>query len=275
MKRPAVPSAADLRRELIDAVGVLLTQARSALFITGPTMSSESGLPMYRGIGGLQRRRPDDGKVFEAALTDEMLRSKPRLTWKYLLQMEAAVRKVRPNPGHEILAAFERELPRATVMTVNIDRLHQQAGSRSVIEMHGSLFDLLCTTCELTTRHDTFDSLDIPPTCTTCGTTLRPDMPMFGDPLPADPFTRLQAELDEGFDIVFAIGVPSMYPYLARPVLVARADGIPTVEINPLRTDVTDVVDFRFKGSPAAVLAQIWDVFKRLPTRKRPTPIEP
>lgn len=264
---------ADLQRELVDAVGVLLAQARSALFITGPAVSMDSGLAMYRGIPGLERRKPEDGKLFETALSIETLRRKPEMTWKYLLRMEASIRAVQPNRAHAVLLEIGKKLERTTIMTVNVDRLHQRAGSKDVIEMHGALFDLLCSHCELSTRHDSFDALDIPPLCPTCGLTLRPDMPLFGEPLPSDPFTRLQAELDVGFDMVFSIGVGTMFPYLARPLLVARSEGIPTIEIGAARTEVSEVVDFRFKDSPAKVLAAIWDVTTRiLPTTKRARP---
>jgi NAD-dependent deacetylase len=270
-RRTKPPSIAGNRRELLDAVGVLLTQARSALFITGPGVSHDSGLSHYRGIAGLRRKKPEDGKVFEAALSIEMLRRKPELTWKYLLRMEEQIRAAAPNRAHEVLVKLEREIKRTSIMTINIDRLHQRAGSRNVIEMHGALFDLLCSSCEISTRHTTFDSLDIPPVCKTCGHVLRPDMPLFGEALPVDPFTRLQQELDEGFDIVFAIGVPTMFPYLARPVLLARAAGIPTVEIGPQSSEISEVVDFRFKATTESVLGAIWDVYKALgPRRTRP-----
>jgi NAD-dependent deacetylase len=183
--------------------------------------------------------------------------------------MDREVRAVQPNGGHAVLAGLERELPRAAVMTVNVDRLHQRAGSRNVIEMHGALHDLLCTRCEISTRHEGFDQLDIPPECGRCGGVLRPDMPLFGEPLPADPFTRLQAELDHGFDIVFAIGVPTMFPYLARPLLLAKTEGIPTVEIGTHATDVSAVVDFRLRGKPSEVLATIVEAFGQLPRRAR------
>jgi NAD-dependent deacetylase len=253
-----------LRRDLIDAVGVLLTQARSALFITGPALTLESGLPCYRGIPGLARRKPDDGKLFEAALSTAVLAGKPETTWKYLIQIDKAVRAAQPSRGHEVLVLLERALARSTIMTVNVDRLHQRAGSRNVIEMHGSLHDLLCKTCEMASRHESFDGFPVPPRCATCNSVLRPDMPLFGDPLPVDPFTRLQAELDEGFDMVFAVGVGKMYSYLARPLLLAKAEGIPTIEIGNEHTDLSDVVDFRFKSSPARVLEMIWQVYQQL-----------
>ena len=92
-------------------------------------------------------------------------------------------------------------------------------------------------------------------------------MPLFGESLPADPFTRLQAELDIGFDIVFAIGVSTMFPYLARPLLLAKQEGIPTVEISQLQTDMTDVVDFAFRATPSKVLELTWEVFHQLQSR--------
>jgi NAD-dependent deacetylase len=264
MTRAKSITRAGLRRELLDAVGTLLTQARSALFITGPALSAESGLPHYRGLPGLQRKAQGDGKLIEAALSVETLLRKPKLTWRYLLEMDRQVGAAVPNRGHEVLVALERALERSTIMTINVDRLHQRAGSRNVIEMHGALHDLLCPRCELSTRHDGYSQLPMPPLCAVCGQVLRPDMPLFGESLPADPFTRLQAELDIGFDLVFAIGVNAMFPYLARPLLVAKQEGIPTVEISQTRTDVTDVVDFAFKGSPAKIIDLMWEVFLRL-----------
>jgi NAD-dependent deacetylase len=263
-------TGAQVRRELLDAVGVLLSQARSVLFITGSGLSLDAGVPSYRGVLGLQRRRPEDGKIFEAALAIETLTSKPQMTWKYLIQMEQSIRAATPTRGHEFIAALERDLQRTTVMTVNIDRMHQRAESRNVIEMHGALFDLRCTRCEITTRHRSFDRLDIPPRCETCTSVLRPDMPLFGEALAEEPFTQLQAQLDQGFDLVICIGVATLYSYLARPILLARTEGLPTVEIGDVNTEVSDLVDFRFKGNPTTVLGQIWDVYKQMPRKTRP-----
>ncbi|MGN6110184.1 MAG: SIR2 family NAD-dependent protein deacylase [Kofleriaceae bacterium] len=256
---------AGLRTELVNAVAGLLTQARSALFITGVGLSADSGLAHHRGISGLQRRTREHGAELEAALSFDGLHHDPAATWKVLLEIDAAVRAAAPNRGHEVLAALERELPRIVVMTTNIDRLHQRAGSRGVIEMHGALHDLLCTRCELSARHERFDRLAIPPRCTTCGTVLRPDMPLFGEALPADPFTRLEAELEAGFDVVVAVGISTMFPYLARPLLLAKADGIPTVEIGSTATEISDIVDFRFRGSPARVLELLHAEYTQLP----------
>ncbi len=266
-RRTKTSTHAGLRRELLDATGVLLSQARSALFITGPALTVESGLPCFRGIAGLQSKKPEDAKLFEAGLAAETMQCKPAITWKYLRGMDERIRAAEPNRGHEVLVMLERRLARSTVMTVNVDRLHQRAGSKNVIEMHGALHDLRCGRCEISTRHERFDRLEMPPTCQTCGSVLRPDMPLFGESLPADPFTLLQTELDIGFDIVFSIGIGTMFPYLARPILLAKSEGIPTVEIGRQNTDVSDLVDFRFRASPARVLDLIWDVCQQLDPR--------
>ncbi|HEY0479660.1 MAG TPA: Sir2 family NAD-dependent protein deacetylase [Kofleriaceae bacterium] len=264
MTRARSSTRAGLRRELVDAVGALLAQAQSALFITGPGLNIESGLPHYRGIPGLVRKTAHDARLIETALSLEALQRKPKLTWRYLLEIDRQVCAARPNRGHDALVALERRLPRVAILTVNVDRLHQRAGSRNVIEMHGALHDLLCPRCEISSRHDGYAALPVPPLCADCGTVLRPDMPLFGESLPADPFTRLQAELDIGFDIVFAIGVVTMFPYLARPLLLAKQEGIPTVEIGQTVTDVSELVDFGFSGSPARILAEIRQVAEQL-----------
>lgn len=268
-RRSKSQSVAGQQLEMLDAVATLLTQARSALFITGAGLSADSGMPHYRGLPGLERKTKEEGKLFEAALAIETFQRKPGATWRFLLEMDAHVRAARPNRGHEVLAELEREIGRTAVMTLNVDRLHQRAGSRNVIEMHGSLHDLLCVRCELSVRHERFDRLDIPPRCQTCGTVLRPDMPLFGEALPADPFTRLQAELDAGFDLVAVIGVGTMFPYIARPILVAKSEGVPTIEIGQHTTDLSDVVDFRFRGSPMRVLDLIGDIYRQLPRRSQ------
>src|SRR3954467_14383658 len=132
MARARSSSRAGIERERIDAVATLLTQVRSALFITGPGLSIESGLPHYRGIPGLVRRTAQDARVIESALAVDTLHRRPKLTWRTLLEIDRRVCDAAPGRGHEVLVALERRLERATIMTVNVDRLHQRAGSRHV-----------------------------------------------------------------------------------------------------------------------------------------------
>jgi NAD-dependent deacetylase len=260
-----------LSRQLIDAVGVLLTQARSALFITGSGLSADSGLPSYRGIAGITRRRADDGPAIEAALSPAGLARDPATTWQRFLDMDAAIAAATPNRGHEVLAALGRRL-RCVTMTQNVDGLERAAGHR-VLELHGSLRDLRCPRCDLRFIVSRLADLPapLPPACARCGAAMRPDLALFGEALPLAPFDALEEELARGFDLVFAIGVGAMTPYLARPLLVAKSEGTPTIEIGVSSTDVSDVVDFRFRGTPARVLDLIWDVYRQIaPSRTEP-----
>jgi NAD-dependent deacetylase len=257
-RRPRSSSILGLSRELIDAVGVILTQARSALFITGGGLAADSGLPMYRGIAGIPRRRADDGPAIEAALSVEGLARRPDAAWQRLRDMDHAIRHAAPNRGHEVLALLDGRLERCVTMTQNIDGLERRAGLRRVIEMHGLLHELRCPRCAARLTVPSFVDLPIPPGCARCHGPLRPDMVLFGEALAEAPFTAVQAELERGFDIVLSIGVTSMAPYLARPILVAKSEGIPTVEIGAAATDLSELVDFRFRGTPARVLDLFW-----------------
>ncbi len=269
MTRARSTTRSGIRREAIDAVGMLLTQVRSALFITGPGLTTESGLPHYRGIPGLLRKTANDARAIETALSIDTLQRKPKVTWRFLFAIDEQVCAAMPNRGHEVLVGLEHCLARTVILTVNVDRLHQRAGSHNVIEMHGALHDLRCPRCEISTRHAGYAGFPLPPLCATCGAVLRPDMPLFGEPLPPDAFTRLQTEIEIGFDIVVAVGVVTMFPYLARPILIAKQEGIPTVEIAQTATDVSELVDFGFRGSPTRILGAIWDVFSQLGSRER------
>ncbi|HEY4176455.1 MAG TPA: Sir2 family NAD-dependent protein deacetylase [Kofleriaceae bacterium] len=258
----------EMWREKLDAVGAMLAQARSVLVISGTGLSVEAGMPVYRNLLGLEKANDDDAKLIETAMSAETFQQNPEMTWKYLLKMEAGQRAVAPSRAHEVIAALSTRIPRTVVLTTATDRLHQRAGSRNVIEMHGALYDLQCSRCELVTRHESFDQLNIPPPCPQCGGVMRPTLALYGEALAEEPFARFQEELDQGFDIVIAIGVVQMYPYLARPIILARTENTPTVEIGELTSEVSDIVDFRFKGELSSVIERIWEVFEAMPTRR-------
>jgi NAD-dependent deacetylase len=257
-----VRTTSTLRRDLVDIVAELLAKSKSALFITGAGLSADSGLPTYRGVGGLYNDKdPEDGVKIEVALSGEMLNRRPTVTWRHIAKIEEACRGARPNKGHQVIAALEQRMERVVVLTQNVDGLHRQAGSSNVIDIHGRLHHLKCVRCDFAVEVRDFAGLQLPPACPTCKSLVRPDVVLFGEALPSDPFTRLQEQLDLGFDLVFSVGTTALFPYIARPVLVARSEGIPTVEINPGHTDLTDIVDIRLKSTAAKALAAIWAAY--------------
>jgi NAD-dependent deacetylase len=243
---------------LLDEIADLCTTARRILFITGAGISADSGLPTYRGIGGLyDRNLTDEGFLIEEALSGDMLAQRPEITWKYLAQIEATCRGVRPNVAHETIAWLEAERGGVTVLTQNVDGLHRAAGSRDLIEIHGTLHQLVCTECGRRITVPDYVELAMPPACPECDGLVRPDVVLFGEALPLDAVKRLVSTLEDGVDLVFSIGTTSVFPYIAEPVLDAVRRGVPTVEINPGETCVSDAVDFRLAMGAAQALGEI------------------
>ncbi|RLB55120.1 MAG: NAD-dependent protein deacylase [Deltaproteobacteria bacterium] len=246
----------------VAAVAKLLAGAKSALFITGAGLSQDSGLPTYRGVGGLyEARDTTDGIPIEEALSGPMFRKRPELVWKYLDQIGKNLLGARPNRGHEVIAELERRMSRVWTLTQNVDAFHGQAGSHNVIEIHGDVHRLHCTMCPHRELVLDWSELDIPPDCPQCASVLRPEVVLFGEMLPDDAIRTLNRELDRGFDVVLSIGTSSLFPYIAEPVLMAERAGIPTVEINPGVTDISDVVTHKLSGRAAPVLDAILDAY--------------
>lgn len=248
---------------LLDAVAAEFASAQRILFITGAGVSAESGLPTYRGVGGLYNDSDtEDGVPVEMALAGQMLQAKPEVCWKYLLQVGSACARAKPNRAHELIAAFETHFPHVCVLTQNIDGYHRDAGSRNVIEIHGNNRMLFCMDgCghrESALPYDAARYQDLPPRCPRCDGVLRPDVVLFGEMLPEDAVAHLYEELSQPFDITFAVGTTAVFPYIAQPILLAVQEGRFAVEINPSPTDLSDLVTHRFDSGAAATLEGLW-----------------
>jgi len=242
----------------IDAFAQALRRSERVLFVTGAGISADSGLPTYRGIGGLYERDvTDDGVPIEVALSGEMLERDPTLCWKHIHQIESACRGAQPNVAHRVIAALERT-HETWVLTQNVDGLHRAAGSQQLIEIHGNVHRLACTRCGHRTRVDDYAALAIPPMCPDCGALVRPEVVLFGEMLPLPAVTMLGRELERGFDLVVSIGTTSTFPYIAGPVLQARARRRATIEINPGESEISELVDLRIRSGAASTLAAVW-----------------
>jgi NAD-dependent deacetylase len=242
----------------LDGVAEHLRHARSALFITGAGISADSGLPTYRGVGGLyDSEATEEGLRIEDALSGEVFVMRPDITWKYLIQIEENCRGAKPNAAHHAIARLDEHLDRVMVFTQNVDGLHRQAGSREIIEIHGNLQELECTECSHEEAAADLSGREVPPRCPLCGGVLRPKVVLFGEALPEEPLDRFIDAFQAGFDIVFSIGTSSIFPYITQPVVLAAGSGIPTVEINPARTMLTDIVDYYLPLGAAEAMTAI------------------
>lgn len=241
-----------------EEIAALLHSSRRTLFITGAGISADSGLPTYRGIGGLyEDDLTEEGIPIEEALSGTMLRRRPEITWKYLAQIERNCRHAGPNAAHRAIARLEQELPYVMVLTQNVDGLHRAAGSQNVVEIHGNVHRLQCTACGYREQVESLEGRVLPPLCPACGGTMRPEVVLFGEMLPETELDRYVDALEEGFDLVFSIGTTSVFPYIAQPVIQAIHAGVPTVEINPGRTQLSDHVDYQLPLGAAQALAML------------------
>jgi len=235
-----------------------LSGVRSLGVITGAGISAESGISTYRGKGGIYDD-PEEGDRTIEALTGETLRADPDRTWRAVAKIARQSLGAQPNAAHLALARAEEALDRLVILTQNVDGLHQAAGSRNVIDIHGTVFETVCMRCSARSRLERIDELDAAPRCT-CGGVLRPDVVLFGEMLPETKVARLRAELhDRPPDVVVAIGTSALFPYIAAPILQAKAEGRVTVEINPEETLLSSEVDFALRqraGLATAALCQ-------------------
>lgn len=257
--------------ELPAALLTALRDVRSVGVITGAGISAESGIPTYRGKGGIYDD-PEQGDRTIEALSAPTLQSDPDRTWRALFQIAGAAAAALPNAGHAAIVEIERKAERFVLLTQNVDGLHRLAGSRNVIDIHGDAFELICTACGKRNQfHDPRTSAIVPPRLDIqqcikanvaprcpCGGVYRPDVVLFGEMLPEDKLARLYAELlDNPPDMVISVGTSAMFPYIVQPMLVARMAGKLTIEINPEPTEISDFAAFHLKAKAGDALPAI------------------
>lgn len=232
------------------AARVALSAARQVAVLTGAGISAESGVPTFRGPGGLWREhRPEDLATPEAFAAD------PRLVWEWYAWRRSRIAPARPNPGHEALAALERRAPGFTLITQNVDGLHALAGSRALLEIHGSLWRTRCLGCGVV-REDRATALpEIPPRCS-CGGLLRPDVVWFGEPLPEELFARAVAAV-EACDLLLVVGTSGVVQPAASFAGSALARGVPVVEINLDPTPLSGHATISIRGRSGVLLPEL------------------
>ena len=228
-------------------------RAATAVFVlTGSGISAESGLPTFRGVGGLWRTH----RVEELA-SPQGFAADPRLVWTWYNERNAAHRRAHPSPAHYALAAFEARYSDFTLATQNVDSLHLRAGSRNLVELHGSLRIARCTVCDARVSLDS-SGLPLERIEHECGGRLRPDIVWFGEPLPQDAWDRA-ARAAARADVILVIGTSAVvYPAAALATRYAN-DGAYVAEINPEPTAISERVDCVIRSGAAQVLPQLYE----------------
>jgi NAD-dependent deacetylase len=231
-----------------DRVREALAAARRVLVITGAGVSAESGIPTFRGRDGWWRKLDPARLATPAAFAAD-----PRLVWEWYDHRRRIVAAAEPNPAHRALAALPREGREVLLVTQNVDDLHERAGSRGVIHLHGSIWTVRCT-AEGTEREDRRAPLEeIPPRCG-CGALLRPGVVWFGEMLPAGPSGAVEEWVREGADLVLVVGTEASFGYVLDWAVRARRPGGLLVEVNPGDTALTPEADLALRGPAGTIL---------------------
>jgi NAD-dependent deacetylase len=236
-----------------------LRACRHLLVLTGAGVSRESGIPTFRdALSGLW------GRFDPAQLaTPEAFDADPALVWGWYAWRRAQVLLCRPNPAHRAIAALAERVPCLTLVTQNVDGLHQRAGSPAVLELHGSLHRPYCRDCGYT--HGLSDSTSglpaegsplPPPRCERCGGPVRPGVVWFGETLPGEVWREADAAA-RACDLVIAVGTSALvYPAAALP-LTGISHGAALVQVNPDTTDLDRYATFNQWGTAAQVLPEL------------------
>jgi NAD-dependent protein deacetylase/lipoamidase len=237
----------------MDKAAGMLAAAERVVVFTGAGISAESGIPNFRdALTGLWARYDAQQLATPTAFHND-----PDLVWGWYEWRREAVRRVEPNDGHRAVAAIER----CVVITQNVDDLHERAGSRSPIHLHGSLFEPRCSACGLAFSdlpEHPVDSLGEgrrlpPPTCGRCGAPVRPGVVWFGEALPTQAF-EAAVEAAANADVLLTVGTSGVvYPAAEIPQVTARLGGH-VIQINPKPTPLDEVATVNLTGPAAKIL---------------------
>ena len=220
--------------------------------LTGAGISAESSVPTFRGAGGLWKNfRAED------LATPEAFQRDPRLAWEWYAWRRELIAACRPNLGHYALAELEKRKPGMTLVTQNVDGLHNRAGSQRVVKIHGDIWWTLCTVCSEVKSDYRVPLPELPPHCH-CGGLLRPGVVWFGESLPAATWLQAQQACEQ-CDVLLVAGTSSVVYPAASLAPLARSCGARVIEINPEETPLSGAADCLLAGPAGEILPQLID----------------
>jgi len=239
----------------IKKVADLIRNAKYAVAFTGAGISVESGIPPFRGEDGLWNSH------HPIYLEIDFFRKKPFQSWIKIKEIfYDKLGNAKPNVAHEVLAKMEKRSFIESIITQNIDNLHQNAGSKKVYELHGNLKQLICTECNSEYDISFADLNYLPPTCYVCKGILKPDIVFFNEPIPYYAKKKSHEEVNKA-DIMLIVGTHAEVLPAAEFPAIAKKNGAKIIEINIKESHLTNTItDYFLKGKATEVLSKIGEL---------------
>lgn len=228
-----------------------LTSTKHAAVLTGAGISSESGVPTFRGKNGLWKKfKPEELANFNAFI------SNPELVWEWYNYRKKLISEIRPNPGHFAIKAFEDHFEKFNLITQNIDGLHKLAGNKNVIELHGNIHRSYCIDCGKVYLKLKISKKGKIPYCDDCGGLIRPDVVWFGEMLPQKALSEAFRAAEE-CDLFFSIGTSGIVQPAASLPAIAKRHGAYLIEVNIEYTPISAIADESLLGKSGEILPWI------------------
>jgi len=238
----------------INELKEIIANSKRITVLTGAGISAESGVPTFRGSGGIWRNY----QVTDVATPQAFARD-PELVWEFYNWRRDLISKVTFNPGHEALFKLEKHVNDFTLITQNVDGLHREAGSRKLLEIHGNLWEVKCTKCSLVTLDRSQDMGELPK-CSKCGGLLRPNVVWFSESLDPD-IIRKAIEAAQNCELMLIIGTSGVVQPAASLAHQAKAEGAVVAEINIEQTPQSGQMDFVLTGPAGKILPMLVEDF--------------
>lgn len=236
----------------------LIKNASNIAVLTGAGVSKESGVPTFRdAMDGLWAKFDP-----QQLATPQAFKADPKLVWDWYEYRRGLVRGAKPNPGHFALAELEKRYPSLTIITQNVDDLHEQAGSKNIIHLHGNIAQSKCfDNCQGNPTLIDLDSYEwdhenTPPPCPHCGAHVRPDVVWFNEMLPLDELDRAKV-VSVSCDVMIVVGTSGLVTPAASMPEYARQAGAKIIEVNPDYSMITRIADVKLEGASGEMLPKV------------------
>lgn len=240
--------------DLILETKELVENANFITVLTGAGISAESGIPTFRGTDGLWKNfRPDE------IASPQAFKDNPEFVWEWYDYRRKIISESKPNPGHFALAELERQKENLTLITQNIDGLHQIAGSQNIVEMHGNIWETRCEKCGVVEKNYEVPLSKLPPLCKKCGQIARPNVVWFEEVIPIRVIDSILLAIEQ-CDLMLIIGTSGIVEPAASMGLVAKQSNKKVVEINLENTPNTGLYDISLQGKSGEILPLFYEI---------------